>query len=223
MAYRVDVFVMLDDVISSKSTGWVNRNRIRSNCERGWSWITVPIQRNTTSLEISEVCISENTRWKQKVLASLTQTYGKAPRFPDYFPSIKEMLESSEYKIADLNIRLIQQILRWLAINTELVRSSELGVEGSKEEKLVALCQRLDAKIYVANNGSQPYIEKNKFTDEGVGFVFQDYEHPTYNQGARQFLSHMSVLDLLFSYGEEAREVILTGQPASWEDSVLWK
>ena len=41
--------------------------------------------------------------------------------------------------------------------------------------------------------------------------MFQDYQHPTYPQINGPFVSHLSVLDLLFNVGPGALEVIMSG------------
>jgi len=39
---------------------------------------------------------------------------------------------------------------------------------------------------------------------EGVRIEFQDYEHPIYSQLYGEFISHLSVIDLLLNHGRES-------------------
>ncbi|MGE4279592.1 MAG: WbqC family protein [Magnetospirillum sp.] len=220
MAERADVFVMLDDVAYSKN-GWINRNRLRSPDPRGWQWATVPVHDSGGGL-IRDTRIAEAGRWRSKLLASLRQNYGRTPHFARYYPALERRVEAAGDNLAELNMDLLELLCDQLGIAARLVRSSHYMAPGSKDDKLVTLCQHLGATLYLANNGSAPYIRAEKFLDRGIGFVFQDYQHPVYPQGDTKggFVSHLSVVDCLFWHGPAARDVVLSGRRSDWRSGI---
>ena len=116
--------------------------------------------------------------------------------------------------LADLNLELIQWLASELGIRKEIRKSSELNVDGKKTELLVALCGAVGAKRYLSAAGSKEYIEENNlFPSAGIELIYHSYDHPVYPQQYGTFLSHLSVLDLLFNVGgKEALAVIRSGR-----------
>jgi len=68
----------------------------------------------------------------------------------------------------------------------------------------------LGAKEYITGSGpgSKRYIDESEFKKRNIELTWQEYEHPKYNQLFGEFVPYLSVLDLLFNHGEEAKEVI---------------
>jgi hypothetical protein len=50
------------------------------------------------------------------------------------------------------------------------------------------------------------YVEKEKF--DKVQYKFQKFIHPEYKQMHGDFISHMSFIDLLFNYGNNAINIL---------------
>ena len=60
------------------------------------------------------------------------------------------------------------------------------------------------------------YIEKNnpggEFTKNGIKLYYQNYSHPIYEQLWGDFISYLSIIDLLFNSGfTNSLEIIRTG------------
>lgn len=53
------------------------------------------------------------------------------------------------------------------------------------------------------------YLNREKFVENGVKIVFQDFTHPVYTQcSSKEFITGISILDLLFNCGvEESRRI----------------
>ena len=66
---------------------------------------------------------------------------------------------------------------------------------------LDAICKALGADTYFSGRGaSVDYLDREKFAENGVNIVFQDFAHPTYSQCGRDaFVPGVSILDILFS------------------------
>ena len=221
MGHRADVFVMLDDVQWSKNH-WINRNRIISRSPEGWMRLTVPIRRGPLATLICDVEINNSTRWQDKMLKSIEQTYARAPYFSIYHDGIASLLGRTWHRLVDLNWETIRLLYGALGLSDNLVLSSDYGVPLRKDDKVAALCDRLDASIYLANNGARDYIDPSIFHSRGIGFLFQDYNHPSYEVKGFKFASHLSVLDLLFWHGPGALQIVLSGRDPDWRSQVTY-
>jgi len=208
MADRVDIFVMLDDVQYIKSE-WMNRNKIISNTVDGWQWINVPIQQKSQRQTIAEVSPMPDLIWKRKLCNKIQHNYSKTPYYDRYQPNIYNILHSPYENLADLNVALITNFLKELGLKNNLIRSSSLRISGKREQKLLNICKHLNAKAYLANNGSKSYLAEQIFQEEGIEFAYQDYIHPIYtNHRGEPQLKFLSILDLLFCQGPNSLDII---------------
>ena len=203
-----DVFVLLDDV-QYKKNEWQNRNKIR-NAE-AWQWLTVPVL-HEFGQRIYEIKIDNKRDWRDKHLKSIEQNYSQAPHFNKNFSFCKEVLGRKWEYLVELNIDFTQQLKQILGINTDIVRSSTLGIKTDKTERLVDICKHLQADIYLSGPGGKDYLDVEKFKENGIKLEFQDYTHPEYKQAYEGFHSNMSVIDLLFCCGEKSLDIIKEGR-----------
>jgi hypothetical protein len=53
----------------------------------------------------------------------------------------------------------------------------------------------------------------NLFKKDNIKIIFQDYSHPEYKQCFQKdgFLSHLSIIDLLFNEGNRSKDIIMSG------------
>jgi len=196
---RSDFFVLLDDVQYKKSE-WQNRNKIKTH--QGWQWLTVPVH-YTFGQKINEVLINNNTNWCEKHYRTLVTNYSTAPYFNDYKDFFKEVYNKRWKYLCELNIYLIRNLATFLGIKTELVKSSELQVNEQKTDRLVHICKKLQANVYLSGDGAREYLDLSLFANEKIRVVFQDFKHPVYSQVKcdGNFQPNMSMIDLLFNCG----------------------
>ena len=210
--YLSDVFVLLDNVQYRKNY-FQNRNRIRTST--GSCWITVPVLTEGRSSQlINEVQINQNDRkWQQRIWRSLEQNYSRAPFFAEYGLPLKEIYCGQVwYRLVDLNIELIKRLTEWLGSKTELVVASTLGVAGTSTDLLLAICQRLNATVYLSGRFGADYLDESKFRSAGIRVVYQHFTHPEYRQVYKPFVPQMSVIDLLMNHGRESLKILTGGQ-----------
>jgi len=219
MADRADVFVMLDDVQFIRRH-WTSRNRITKPGTTDYLWLSVPLKKAPQKTPINEMVISHDDDWQSRMLKSLRRCYAKAPFLDSCFPAVERTVCEGYRNLVDLNISLIRLFCELLGIPDNLVLGSSLPHAAGKGDALVDICERLGADVYLANNGSKPYIEPQEFLDRGIGFVFQDYEHPEYPRGKGGFVPYLSVVDVLFWHGPRALEIIRKGRRRDWRDGI---
>jgi hypothetical protein len=204
---RCDTFVIYDDA-QYQHGGFHNRNKIRTL--NGWKWLTVPIIHGHPQT-IKDVKIS-GTQWKSDHLNALIQNYQKTPYFKDYFPLIEEAINFDHKLLIDLNLNLIRAISEILSIKVNFARSSEFPYCGKeKNEKLVSMCKFMGANTYLSDSGGNAYMNEGVFSESNVKVIWHSYDHPMYKQMYEGFIPNMSVLDLLFNVGPQAKEIILKG------------
>ncbi len=205
MIDKVDEFVFLDDVQLVKRS-WGVRNRVKSS--NGELLLTVPIKKTKSRAETlySNAIINYEEQWVKKHLNTLKFSYTKAKYFNEIFVFIREILERNTNIIGKLNIEIIKEISSKIGIKTKFFISSELtNIEGIKDERLVSICKNRKATHYLSAIGSAAYIEYESsggaFSKKNVQLNYYNYKHPVYEQLYGDFISNMSIVDLLFNYG----------------------
>jgi len=211
---QVDRFLFLDSVQFSKRS-WQQRNRVKSHSEA--VWLTVPVlSKGRRDQTIAEVEIDPEAAFHLKHLKTISHLYAKAPFFEHYFEDFSSVLEKEHRQLSELNIELIQWFCEALGIETEMGKTTDLDVEGSKAELLIDICHSVGANVYLSAEGSRTYIdENNQFQAQGIGLEYHAYSHPEYKQLHGDFLPYLSVLDLLFNEGPDSLEIIRSGRGRS--------
>ena len=119
----VDKYVIYDDVNYIKG-GWINRNRILINDKP--SFINWKMNGSSPKKRIKEIHVSNDNRWKNKLLKSIELSYRKAPFFEMSFPIIEEIINHDEVNLSLYLENLIKRIAEYLEMNTEFVLSSNI-------------------------------------------------------------------------------------------------
>lgn len=202
-----DVFVFLNDVQYTKQD-WRNRNRIPM--ATGPVWLTVPLHRPSLNTPINEVQVNYSQDWVRKHQQTMTQTYGKAEYFTAFAPCLFNCLDKRPTLLCDLTVSTIRWAANALGISTPTLLASELGIatKMDRQERLIKICQLLEANTFYEGASGRDYIEVEKFAAAGIKVEFQQYDHPVYPQRQETFVSHMSVVDALFNVGEKAAAFI---------------
>jgi len=216
MIRQVDVFVFFDTVQFVRRN-WGSRNRIKTAA--GELFLTIPISKNKNREDILYVNAEmTDIIWKKKHINSIKFSYSKAPFFKEIFPFIRELLENKKTLLAEFNIAIIKEISRKLGINTKFISASELiNVSGKKDTLLASICSEIGCKEYFSPIGSAVYIEKIQpggiFVDKGIEVFYQNYKPVEYKQLYGEFISHMSIIDLLMNCGfEQTKENLIAGE-----------
>ncbi|GJM26167.1 MAG: hypothetical protein DHS20C16_25820 [Phycisphaerae bacterium] len=206
---RSDIHVVLDHVQFEKNS-FVNRNRILA--AGGPTWLTVPVKTKGKfgDLPICKLEIDNQTPWRRKHWQTLQQAYGQAPHFDAHAGFFSGLYEKEWTHLSDLCGCVTRYLLEAFAIDTKLVQSSTLDVEGRRNEMLIELCRSLGATEYISGAMGRDYIDPKLFEDAGITLSFQDYDHPQYTQlRAQQFESNLSAVDFLFNHGPDSRDILL--------------
>lgn len=186
-----------------QAKSWHSHNFIRT-CK-----LTVPV-RTTFGDSIDNVLVSEGN-WRRKHIKSIELAYRTFPFFEDYFPRLEQIINHAHCWLGTLNAALILQILDWLNIKTKILFSHDYKIQGNKEDMLISMCRAVGADEYLSNVGALAYLgpeDEQKMQDAGITHSWQEFQHPLYDQEATMNEGRLSVIDLLFTRGPEARAII---------------
>lgn len=205
-----DKFVLADDV-QYTTHGFINRNYIKTR--NGKQWLTVPVVTRGRGLQkINEVRIDKDQNWRQKHWNSLQLNYKYAPYFDFYADFFERLYQKNWTFLVDLNIALIEFVRKSLNISCPISFSSELDLtyglveRTDATERIVDMVKKTGCTKYLSGESGKNYLKENLFGEAGIQLIYSGFQHPIYHQQFRDFVSHLSVIDLLFNEGVGAED-----------------
>ena len=208
----VDDFVFLNDVQFEKRS-WQSRNYIKTLNDKLLLSVNVKTKNKFNQL-IKDVEIENYEKFKKDHLRSIELNYKKSKYFATYFDEIKIVYEKKFLKLEDLNLCLIQVICKLMKIKTNIVLSSELNLNKNKDDLykdlyLYEICKKLSSDKYISPEGSKDYLSSSKvFKKNNIKIKYFRMNDFKYTQLHGDFISKLSVLDILFNEGELSRDII---------------
>ncbi|MBJ9591198.1 MULTISPECIES: WbqC family protein [Burkholderia] len=206
-----DEFILYDDAQYTRRD-WRNRNQIKT--PQGVQWLTVPVKvkgRYHQSIRETEI---DGTQWAQQHWTRLRQNYARAPHFARYAEQLEALyLNGRHDTLSALNLAMLAWINRQLGIATRISSSSDYTLEGDRTDKLLNLCLQAGATEYLSGPAARDYLDESRFAAEGIAVRWFDYPaYPPYAQLWGEFVHGVTVLDVLFHCGPEARRHVVTGR-----------
>lgn len=200
----VEEFILYDDMQFTRRD-WRNRNLIKT--PRGLEWLTIPVGTKGRYLQkICETSVSD-PGWGAAHWATLSHNYAKAPFFALYREVLEPLYREAEPLLSRVNFRFISAICGILGITTRISWSMDYRpLKEGKTERLVDLCRRAGGTHYISGPAARDYIDAAAFDTAGIALSFFDYSgYPEYTQQWGKFEHGVTVLDLLFNTGPNAR------------------
>jgi len=202
---RADVFCYLDNV-QYKKNEWQNRNRIKTS--QGWQWITAPVLYRFPQ-RIDEVKVNNAVNWGKKHLQALVTNYSKAPFFKDYIDFFERAYSKDWEFLSELNIYLIEHIREMLNFDQKsTILASDLSLDNDPTDRLIDICISMGGDTYLSGKDGIKYMNLERFKERDVKIIVQDFKHPVFPQLFGEFVSHLSIVDLLFNCGPQSLEKI---------------
>lgn len=197
----VDEFILYDDVQFTRRD-WRNRNLIKT--PTGSQWISVPVGRNIHR-RIRDVKLL-NKLWQKKHWKSIESNYCRAPYFNEVAGWLEPLYMAQTYNyLSTLNRNFIESICNYLDIRTKISNSWDYTLHGGRTERLVNLCLQAEGTEYITGPAARNYIDENVFAEQGITLTWLDYRgYPVYPQRWGDFISEVTILDLLFNCGKKS-------------------
>lgn len=193
-----DVFVFLDNVQYARRS-FQNRNVIKTRT--GERWLTVPLKKSPRDEKIQNIRIDNTKDWKNQHLRLIADSYKKAPYYNQFINILESGYEKEWDKLSDLNCWLTKQIIKFMGLKVDFVRSSQLNSEGSKLDLILNICQELKAKKYISGIGAQGYLSEVSFSKKQIKIIYIPPVTLSYQQqfSDKSFTPNLSIIDFLFN------------------------
>lgn len=136
--------------------------------------------------------------------------YRKAPFYSDFIGFFQRIYSQNWEYLYQLNVDLVKSLVKLLGIDSkQTVLASELhNLSDDPTERLIDICESLGGNTYLSGPDGAKYMDVEKFTRRKIKIIFQEFNHPVYPQLYGDFLSHLSIVDLLFNCGPESIKIL---------------
>jgi len=173
-----------DEVIIEREENYVKqsyRNRCYVLSSHGRQPLSVPVYLGSQhKTPVKDIRIDYSKRWQQVHLRTMIASYNSSPYFEYYFEALEKVISVKNVFLLDLNTELTKIVSEILKINTKISYSTIFVPPGETEN---------DFRYNIS-----PKIESQ--------FSIKKYSQ-VFNNG-RDFVSELSILDLIFNMGPEA-------------------
>jgi hypothetical protein len=192
---QADIFVFLDDVQISLGSRKCVTNRVSMVRESTQKWLTMPIIR---AEKISDVRLTN----KQEPFEKIRNWYRKAPYFKMVIPVLKQIFAYEINYLADFNINAITILCQHLGINTPMLRSSTLGINSQKQDRILDIVSALGGDRYLSGTGAAIYQDEKAFKERDIALEYISHNLSPYPQpNCVTFIPGLSIIDLLMNCG----------------------
>lgn len=144
-------------------------------------------------------------------------SFNEVPCTANELQYIQKALQSS--KIYGYNF-FISQCTQWFkdtlgckvailksSLNTDLFDSRNYNFTGKKEERVLELCKKAVATVYLSGSAIKDYLDEDLLLKEGIKVEWMDYNgYPEYRQLYPPFEHGVSSIDLIFNEGPNAKK-----------------
>ncbi len=162
------------------------RNRTQIATGNGILMLQVPVSRPSGNHTMTgEITVSYHEPWNVRHWRAIVSAYNAAPYFLYYRDDIEEILLKPHDKLVELNDQLLKFLLKKMKIECELDYSTDYIPAGEHP---------LDYRGWLTSKKGQ-----------------RDESFPSYSQvfdAKNGFMPNMSVIDLLFNMGPEAKSYL---------------
>ena len=176
------------------------------------AWITMPVVRNYHGLRnYNEMLINNQIQWRSKIIKTIQASYGRSPFYSNVHPWLYDLIENNTDLLVEYNMRIILCIMRKLGIpHSKIVFASSLSSKGKGTELLISLIKAVNGSNYLAGGGASGYQQDQMFGLEGIGLIFQNFQHPVYQQrNTKHFIPGLSIIDGLMNLGKDGVKIIM--------------
>lgn len=204
----VDTFVVYDDVNFIKK-GWINRNSILVNKQS--FLFNIPLSSASQNNKICEIKISEDVNWKSNFLKTIQFSYKKAPFFDVVFPILNKIIHYEEEKLSNFILFSLEEICKYLLINTKFIISSEIHKDNSLkgQDKIIEICKKLKCESYINPIGGLELYNVDVFVANDLSLNFIKSNAIVYTQFKDDFIPWLSIIDvLMFNSVEQINEML---------------
>ena len=194
------------DTVQYIRHGWMNRNRIHHPKE-GDLYVIVPLRKHPRGTIIKDITISEDPRWKSKILGQLNHYKKNAPYFKETYSFVEECLSIDEKSLSRLNSSILEKTCSRLGIDFEYEYFSEMALDlGSVEgagDWALRISEALGAEEYVNPPGGVDIFDPDKFMAAGIKLTIRKIPPFEYSNKGYEFIPNLSIIDVMMFNSKE--------------------
>lgn len=202
-----ECFVIMDNFQYTKE-GMIHRNKIRTNTGSGY--LTIPIVKGFWKTKIKDVELPRDKKWKDLHWQSIYRNYVKTEYFLNDAEFFEKLYQQDFQYLWQMNMEIIQYLLKKFDINVEIIRASSLDVNQDLKhtDMIIAVLDKLGAKTYLSGPSGRNYIDLEKMKKNKYNLRFFKFNHPVYRQRYSGFEPNMAAIDMLFNMGPQSSQII---------------
>ncbi len=210
-----DEFVFFD-IVQYDKRSWMNRNRIlHPDKTKEFQYVLAPIVKHEKGALIKDVILSNNKKWKNKILGELTVYKElKAPYYDDTIELIKSIFTKEYETFLSLSIESIKMICSYLDIELKYKIASDLNFDRTEIESpgdwALAISKVQKATSYLNPYGGYKIFDEDKYKSNGISLRFIKSNLTPYKQSWREnFTSGLSIIDvMMFNSKDKIKELL---------------
>jgi len=189
--------------------GWVNRNRIHHPKE-GDLYIIVPLKKHSRDTTIKDIVISDDPKWRTRILGQLNHYRKTAPYFSETYSFVKDCLSIDERSLSRFNIQILEKTCRRLQISFSYEYFSEMNLKLSDVngpgDWALRISEALGAKEYVNSPGGVAIFDPEKFKSAGIKLTIRNIPPFEYVTKGYEFIPYLSIIDvMMFNSAEQIK------------------
>ena len=107
-------------------------------------------------------------------------------------------------------------------ITTKFIKSSELKLKTSSNQKLIDICKELNCDEYISGVNALGYIKDELFENNNINLKLIEYKNQLqYNSNNSKFIDKLSIIDLIFNQGINSYKFIQNLNFISYQEASL--
>lgn len=161
------------------------RNRTAIRLANQVANLSIPVVGGNKKVRYTEVQMDDSQNWRNIHLRGIQSAYGKAPFFEYFYPGLEQVFLKNHRYLYDFNLELLTLCLTNLRHPAKLGETTAYNVYD----------REMDIRGYL--RAKEPFELRNIYNPHPYGQIF-----------GLNFAPNLSVMDLLFCEGPNARQVI---------------
>jgi len=194
--------------------GWVNRNRVLSNGQRGWKYIHVPIVKCPMDTPINAVMIDPRDNWRETLFRNLDYYYDRrAPYYRQTMDFLDGVLALDQPRLSKMLSYTLKATCEYLGVEVQMQEFSAmellLGEIRHPGDWAFEISRVVGASVYINPLGGRDLFCAERFQKAGIDLkIFKPVLLP-YDQRRKSFVEGLSIIDaLMWKPREEVRSML---------------
>jgi len=221
LIHSVDHFMFFDDVQYIKKS-WMSRNRILNIEKEEPFYIRPTLIKPQYKALLPTVKLDRNEQWKLKILEQLNGYKNKAP----YFEEVKDLLllifERKHDYLSTFNIESTIEICKALRLHTKFDRYTDYNFwfeeKPNEGDWGRVIAKEMNATHYVNSPGGESFIGVEMFNQCNMKLGFIQPELKSYDQLNKNFISGLSIIDVLMFNGVSTTSGLIKSYSVKWKN-----